>query len=212
MEIITGIKLGNKVSPRVKSWSDIKDRALELQAYLNEQNGTFKGEWTHAYALHECQVRHDHKNFFVLEKNIAGDVKVNAFAFKLLGMFKIMPSIIINPEILDKPEKVVRTMPEKVTKHDDHGKVTGVEVQLVERELSNLIYPAEACMSFPKRTKKTMPRYYEIKVRFQTPIFNLFLVTVTKTVSGLSSHIFQHEYDHSQGSNIYFGDRIKGNG
>jgi len=61
----------------------------------------------------------------------------------------------------------------------------------------------EACMSFPFRNPKNTKRFADIKVRYQVPIFGLFLMWRTKRFKELVAFIFQHEQDHAVGKNIY---------
>lgn len=61
----------------------------------------------------------------------------------------------------------------------------------------------EACMSFPFRNPKNTKRFAEIKVRYQVPVFGLFLMWRTKRFKELVAFIFQHEQDHAVGKNIY---------
>lgn len=93
--------------------------------------------------------------------------------------------VIINPQILEAPTMI------KIK----HGN------EMVD--IPNAIDYDEPCMSFPFRQPKRITRYNEIKVRYQVHRFIGFK-TVTRKLSGLASEIFQHEYDHIQGKNIYF--------
>ena len=62
----------------------------------------------------------------------------------------------------------------------------------------------EACMSFPHRKPKTTDRFLKIKVRYQIPVLGgLFLMWRTRRFEKLIAFIFQHEQEHSRGTNIY---------
>jgi len=61
----------------------------------------------------------------------------------------------------------------------------------------------EGCMSFPFRKTKRVNRFNKIRVRYWVPVFDLFLIPKWKTLTGMSAFIAQHEYDHSNGINIY---------
>jgi len=88
---------------------------------------------------------------------------------------------IINPEIIEAP----------ATKDVAGNKVP------------NEVEYEEACMSFPFRLARRIKRYDYIKVRYQIPTWH-GLKTIKRELKGIASEIFQHEYDHLQGRNIYF--------
>lgn len=58
--------LGNKISEKVKSWSQIKKEAWELKDFLDAKK--FKGHWTDAFSISHCQVSNEPKCFFVVNK------------------------------------------------------------------------------------------------------------------------------------------------
>ena len=89
--------------------------------------------------------------------------------------------VIINPEIIDCPV---------------YKKVSGID-------MLNAIDYDEACMSFPFRKEKRIRRYDYIKVKYQIPTM-FGIKDVEQELYGIASQIFQHEYDHLQGKNIYF--------
>jgi len=64
-------------------------------------------------------------------------------------------------------------------------------------ESADKIYLDEGCLSYPSLIVK-VKRSKTIKVRYTEPNGNV----VTKTLDGLTSRIFQHEYDHLQGINF----------
>lgn len=79
--------LGNKISEKVKNWSQIKKEAWKLKDFLDEKK--FEGNWRDAYAFSHCQVSREPKNFFV----------VNQKMVKTFGSW-----CIINLKILEKAD------------------------------------------------------------------------------------------------------------
>jgi peptide deformylase len=93
--------------------------------------------------------------------------------------------VIINPEILSSP--------------------TFLDVQGVQ--ILNSTEADEPCLSFPFRKPKRITRYNSIKVRYRIPaMFGFYLKTIEQDLTGVVSGIFQHEYDHTQGKNIFFNN------
>lgn len=88
------IKLSNKQSKKVESYSQIIKQAEELTEFFDKTNGNFKGEHQSAFALAHCQVSDDPYAFFVVTKEIVDD-------------YHLLPSrLIINAEVYDgKDEK-----------------------------------------------------------------------------------------------------------
>lgn len=138
-------------------------------------DGGYKGFYNKAYAIAHCQVSENPYAFFV----VAGECVVNNPKMQWYKMFK--SQIIINPKIL-----------EGASQKDIGG-----------AKVPNTIEYNEMCMSFPFRTPKRLKRFDRIKVQYQVPGF-FGLKTVKATLSGVASEIFQHEYDHIRGKNIYF--------
>jgi peptide deformylase len=60
--------LTNKVSEKVKSWSQIKKEALELKEFMDAKK--FEGQWKDAWAISHCQVSNEPKSFFVVNKKV----------------------------------------------------------------------------------------------------------------------------------------------
>lgn len=58
--------LKSKKSERVKSWSKIKEEALELKNFIDAKK--FEGAWGDAWAISHCQVSENPKSFFVVNK------------------------------------------------------------------------------------------------------------------------------------------------
>lgn len=61
----------------------------------------------------------------------------------------------------------------------------------------------EGCMSFMFRDVKKVKRFGKIKVKYWTPLFNLFLIPHWRTFKDLDACVCQHEFDHANGVNIY---------
>jgi peptide deformylase len=175
MEII---KVHYSVSKPVKNYNEIKDEAKTLVDFIDF--GRFEGFYNKAYAIAHTQVSETPYAFFVVARECIIEKMFNS-------------RVIINPEILEAP-----TMKKIIA-----GKR--------EAEVPNAIEYDEPCMSFPFRKPKKLNRYDKIKVRYQIPInfwikkdWVLKLKTIEEEVSGIKSEIFQHEFDHCQGKNIYF--------
>lgn len=69
---------------------------------------------------------------------------------------------------------------------------------------SNVVEYSEGCFSFPFRQPKKVRRFYRIKVRYQIKGKLWGLKDIEEELEGLKAHIFQHEFQHTQGKNIYF--------
>lgn len=175
MEII---KVHYKVSKPVSSYKEIKEDADKLLRFV--ERGAFKGFYNKAYAIAHCQVSETPYAFFVVAQEVVNE--------------KMFPSrIIVNPKILEAP------LTKEVSAPNNGGGSISV---------ANAIEYQEPCLSFPFRTPKNVTRYDRIKVEYQVllpfPLFFSGLKTVRAELSGIASEIFQHEFDHTQGKNIYF--------
>lgn len=93
---------------------------------------------------------------------------------------------ILNPQILE-PERTINI---------------GTEDKPDVR--SNIKTYSEGCFSFPHKAPKNMERYFQIKVKYQIPVNDKKLKDVTEVLEGLKAHIFQHEWSHCIGENIYY--------
>jgi peptide deformylase len=65
----------------------------------------------------------------------------------------------------------------------------------------------EGCLSFPHRWGKRLNRFNLIKATYQVKGGLFGLKRRTKWLEGLPSQVFQHEYDHCLGRNIYFNSK-----
>ena len=63
----------------------------------------------------------------------------------------------------------------------------------------------EPCLSFPFRSQKKVKRFDKIRVQYQIASSWLGgLKMIERELTGITSEIFQHEYDHTQARNIFF--------
>lgn len=180
-----------KKSELVKKYSQIEQEAHEMAAMIDAKD--FKGVHRAAFALAHAQVSTEPLAFFVLDKQLV----------KGLGEDEQMAvyedRVIMNPEILEAP--VYYTDKKLLQALRNHEEMKGEE--LVPGKMPNSRQYVEGCMSFPHRRGKRVNRYNKIKVRYQ--IKGAFgLKKVTKWLEGLPSQVFQHEFDHTQGQNIFF--------
>lgn len=186
MEII---KIHYKISKPVEAWKEIKDEVELMRRFIVK--GNFKGYYNKAFAIAHCQVSETPYAFFV----VSPDVMVEK-------MFEA--DVIINPEIVDAPaHKNIAADPEALKKIADqmHTKPENFKAKAIT--VPNTIEYQEPCMSMPFRTPKRITRFDVIKVRYQIKGL-LGLKTVEAELKGIASEIFQHEYDHTQGKNLYF--------
>lgn len=151
-----------------------------IPGMLELVNGHFQGKYAAAYAIHHAQVDRTPWNFFVVHRDLVDQ-----------GHFP--HAVIINPRIVSIPETVGTEHMVKNEKGKD-----------VEKMTKNVFPMFESCMSFPWRTGKHVDRAMQVKVEFQTPGGLLGLKKHKKTVSKISSHIFQHECEHAQGRNMFY--------
>ena len=170
------IKIHYKVSKPVKSWKEIKKDAEEMKEFLF--SGKFEGFYNKAYAVAHCQVSETPYAFFV----VAGECVTDN---PKMGWYKMFESqVIINPRIIDAP----------LNKILGDGKI----------QVPNTIEYNEPCLSFPFRRPKRVTRFDEITVEYQVKGRLWGFRTVKTKLTGIASEIFQHEYDHTIGKNIYF--------
>jgi peptide deformylase len=182
MEII---KIHYKISKPVVSYKEIKAEAEAMRRFI--VLGQFKGYYNKAFAITHCQVSETPFAFFVV-------------APECLKEKMFVDDVVINPQIVEAPlYKNIAGNPEALKKQGlDPEKIKAQSIKV-----PNAIEYQEPCMSFPYRTPKRITRYDVIKVKYQTP--SLFgMKTVEAELKGIASEIFQHEFDHTQGKNIYF--------
>lgn len=180
MEII---KNHYAISKPVRRWSEIKAEAERMKAFCGA--GQFKGLYNSAYAIAHTQVCDKPMSFFIVTEGNYGKIKDG----KLFESW-----VIINPKILKAP-LYKPTNSYLATGH------TPYDGEIINR-VPNSIECQEACMSFPFRKTKRITRYDVIEVSYQIPGF-FGLKTIKRTLSGFPSEIFQHEFDHTEGRNIF---------
>lgn len=185
-----------------------KKVADEMVAWLNENNGKFKGNFSRAFAVAHCQVANvpDPIKLFVLDTQFVDpDAKPNQKHNLTNCVFEAQA--IWNAEILETPSHLTKMMPKRKVSKPEKGQVE-VEIVHEETKVSNLIVVPEACMSFPARKEKKKERYHTIKVRYQYLSKNLLGMEVVKTfegeVEGLKAHVLQHECEHFDAKNVYY--------
>lgn len=165
------------VSKKVRGFKEIQESAHKMMELL--ENGEFKGYYPKGYALAHAQVTFNPSAFFVVLRDL---VKKGYFEH----------TVIMNPQILDSALY-------KPVKESD------VQIGLPrEFQEPNALSCTEGCLSLPHRRAKSITRYDRIKVTYQIPGGLFGKKRITKWLTGLPSQIFQHEYDHTQGKNIYF--------
>jgi len=137
--------------------------------------GQFKGYYNKAFAIAHAEVSEIPYAFFV----VSPDVMVEKM---FLG------DVIINPQIVEA----------NLTKEIKTPNNTGNKIFV-----ANTIEYQEPCLSFPYRKPKWLTRFDVIRVKYQIKGL-LGFKTIEAELKGIASEIFQHEYDHTQGKNIYF--------
>ena len=187
-------KLDHTKSKKVENWGQIKALAKEVADWFDANNGDLNGNFPKGYALHHTQVSEDPFNFFVVDED---QVKVKGYNdMQNAENFYFKSKVIINPEIITALETTL----EDVEDLDQDGNKLNKKVAV-----NNLRDYKEACLSFPHRKEKNMERFFKIKVRYQTHGI-MGMKETEEWVSGLKAHIFQHEIDHGNGIDMFFGD------
>lgn len=167
-------KVNYFISKPVTAYSEIKADVQELKQFIDA--GKFKGNWQEAYAISHCQVSDQPYCFFVIANK---QVKAGLFRYR----------VYLNLKIIEAPLHI------KATPIPGQPTITAPNAADFD----------EACMSFPYRQTKRVLRYNKIKISYQIPILGgLVLRTLTEDVEGIPSQVYQHEYEHSLGNNIYF--------
>lgn len=171
------IQIHYKISRPVILYKEIEEQAELMKRFI--VHGDFKGFYNKAFAIAHCQVSETPMSFFVVDPECVWPKD------KTKKMFE--SQVIINPEILEAPL---------------HHKIPAQGKDQFVTILNSVEYQ-EACLSFPFRKPKRITRYNFIKVRYKIPGF-FGLKIVVAELTGIASQIFQHEYDHMRGKNIYF--------
>lgn len=176
MRLIPASQIVRAPAREVKAWDEIREDAEMMAEFVTRK---FPGLHEAAFALSHCQVSEGIAYaFFVVHPDL---VKQKLFRHG---------TVVVNPKIVGKPDEI---------------RFPGQFPGKVKPKVKNGFTVEEACMSFPFRKPKNCYRYHEVEVEYQTP--GLFgLKTRRETLTGLASHIFQHECDHAEGRNIYHKD------
>jgi peptide deformylase len=164
----------------VKSYKDIAAIVDEMIPFVD--GGVDNGEYNSAFAISHSQVSDDPWAFFVVNSK---------FIERPWKKGNYWPAhAIINPQILEASDKIII------------GKIGRPGIDERDDVRQNVRTYQEGCFSFPFRKPKNVRRYYKIKVRYQIKAW-YGLKTITEEIEGLRAHIFQHEFQHSIGENIY---------
>lgn len=182
--------------------SDAIAIATFVRDWLNESNGSFDGQYKHAYAIHAAQIWHKFTskltqqpyNFFVVDKQLtteewAKQIKEEDRSLRDITNIIFPDQIIFNPEIVTATQTFM----------DEYKRKDG---SYRKKATANTMRYPEACMSFNEHFRKPnkIDRFYRILVRYQIlDETGTGLKTIEEWCQGLKSHIFQHEIDHADG-------------
>lgn len=159
---------------KVKSYREIEKTAKEMINFIDK-------------GIDEKNNKGNRNKDFALAHNQVEDKKPMAFFIVASEYKNQWPSqVIINPQIIEAKQNIN----------------IGTEKEPDMR--SNIITYEEGCFSFPFRQPKKVNRFYRIKVHYEIPGKFWGLKTIVEELEGIKAHIFQHEYQHTLGDNIYF--------
>jgi len=194
------------ISKPVKKYSEIKNLLPKFIEFVNE--GKFRDKEKGFIGVHHSQLEEKPFSFFILNKQLVGSAKSKRGTKDNYNNFFFPSQVIINPEILEAPEKIDRQVPKSNIVRGENGQIQRLITYKTE-SVSNKISIKEGCISFPHKDEKYVERYFRIKVRYQIvrKLFGIIPLMITKIewCEGLKAHAFQHEIDHSNGKNIYYG-------
>lgn len=191
----------NRPARPVESYEEIEALLPELERFIDDHNGRFRGTYDTAYAIAHGQVSMEPLALSVICREYVEGTHSPDVPKEL----RFRSRFIINPRIVHIPEKALKQVEQEnpITESFEKRAVSVPNKYRVE----------EACMSFPHKKAKKVDRFYEVKVEYQIPAKGLMggmkLKTIRETVTGLKAHIFQHEIDHMQGKNIFYGNRVR---
>lgn len=180
-----------KHSRPVKDYSEIVRYVVQMAEMIDKK--AFVGVHKSAYALAHCQVSNEPLAFFVLDTQLVKGRGED----ESLAVFE--NRVIINPKIIEAP--IYFTDKKAFQMFRGHDEFDGKE--LIPGKTPNAKQYMEGCMSFPFRHGKKIQRYNKIRVSYQIA-HGRGLKTITTWLEGLPSQVFQHEFDHIQGENIFF--------
>jgi hypothetical protein len=204
-----GIFAKSKQAATKSDWKEAEKIALEMCQWLDETNGNFNGQHSRAFAMAHAQVceKKEPWQLFVVEKDLIAPKEIDPKSKQTLKNCFFEAQAIFNCEVLEAPAKVKKQTPQRKVGKPVDGKVE-VSVEMVEREIDNVLDVPEGCMSFPHRSAKTMKRCHTVKVRYQYVRKVMGFINKIETfegwVEGLKAHIIQHECDHFNGKNIFY--------
>lgn len=196
LSMVRGLDLSREVATPVRRYYEIESDAILMLRMIEQP---FKGHYSAGYALHHAQVRTKPYNFFVVHPDLVNKPEETERAKDWKQAFP--HQVIINPEILERPE----TISKKVKDLPELAELTNKDGQNVKaKDIINHANFEEGCLSFPYRKARNVNRALRIQVKYQVPGM-LGMKTKKLWIEGLAAHIFQHEFDHTNGNNIYFG-------
>lgn len=184
-----------KKSKAVGAYRLIEQEAHGMVEMIDAKD--FKGIHRGAYALAHCQVSEEPFAFFVLDKQLVKgqgeDQNVAVFEDR----------VIMNPQILESPLYVDDESKNGIVTKLYTGKSYDDGQELIAGKKPNSAQYMEGCMSFPNRKAKKVNRFNKIKVSYYVMERGRER-RKTRWLEGLPSQIFQHEFDHCMGANIFF--------
>lgn len=142
---------------------------------------------------------------FVVDKEMVGRAKSDENGKRDRENFFFPKQLIFNAEILEMQPAILHTKYKKFLKPEDEQKwYSKYENKPRKVAQENLYEVKDGCMSFPSEKEKQVTRANIIKVKYQTfGLTGLGLRTYEEWISGMKSHIFQHEIDHQKSIDIH---------
>ena len=188
------IPIHYNVSKPVTDFEQVAEDAWLMAEMIDAKE--FKGLYSSCYALAHAQVKTVPLSFFVLDpqlvKGLGDDESVAVFEER----------VIINPQIIEAP---IYLEENSLLKRIFTGKKFEETTEVSTGKKPNSGQFMEACMSFPHRKTKKITRFNKIKVSYQTKGRGRNgMKKHTAWLEGLASQVFQHEFDHCEGKNIFF--------
>lgn len=183
-----------KKSRAIGAYRLIEQEANEMAAMIDAKD--FSGIHSAAFALAHCQVSEDPMAFFVLDKQLVKGLGEDE------NMAVYEDRVIMNPQILESPLYVDKESKNGILTKLYTGKSYD-DAQELKPKMPNSRQYVEGCMSFPHRKAKKLNRFNRIKVAYYVMERGRERRKI-KWLEGLPSQVFQHEFDHIQGKNIFF--------
>lgn len=191
-----------KKSKAVGAYRLIEQEAHAMAEMIDAKD--FKGIHRASYAIAHCQVSDNPFAFFVLDKQLVKGSDVIKFReFLRNGIDVFEDRVIMNPQILESPLYVDDESKNDIVKKLYTGKSYNDGQELIAGKKPNSAQYMEGCMSFPYRKAKKINRFNKIKVSYYVMERGRER-RKTRWLEGLPSQVFQHEFDHIQGQNIFF--------